>query len=146
MQRRTFLASLIATAVLDPERLLWVPGRKTISIPSPREWLWINLRETQATGLFSNGGRFPGDVVTYMPLDELSAICKKAYENHKTFCRQTFGKFEPLTEAAPMHIELPPGPGVWVETPAYHERHAWVFRVDSRRSVNAGFQYDRFKT
>lgn len=36
MNRRNFLASLLATAVLDPERLLWVPGAKTISIPAPR--------------------------------------------------------------------------------------------------------------
>ena len=30
-----FLASAVATATLDPERLLWVPGQKLISIPSP---------------------------------------------------------------------------------------------------------------
>jgi hypothetical protein len=36
MNRRGFLASLtglLATASLDPERLLWVPGAKTIFIP-----------------------------------------------------------------------------------------------------------------
>jgi hypothetical protein len=32
MSRRGFLAAL-AGAALDPERLLWVPGRKLISIP-----------------------------------------------------------------------------------------------------------------
>lgn len=31
--RRGFLATLIGAAVLDPERLLWVPGKKMISIP-----------------------------------------------------------------------------------------------------------------
>ncbi len=31
--RRGFL-SLLAAAVLDPERLLWIPGRKLISIPA----------------------------------------------------------------------------------------------------------------
>lgn len=42
MNRRSFLASLIATATLDPERLLWVPGRKTISVPPAHleEWHW----------------------------------------------------------------------------------------------------------
>jgi hypothetical protein len=34
--RRTFLAALAATLVLDPERELWVPGRKTWSIPAAR--------------------------------------------------------------------------------------------------------------
>lgn len=38
MNRRGFLSALIgfaATATLDPERLLWVPGQKLISIPAP---------------------------------------------------------------------------------------------------------------
>ena len=37
MNRRAFISSLIGTAgafALDPERLLWVPGRKLISIPA----------------------------------------------------------------------------------------------------------------
>lgn len=36
--RRGFLgllAGIAAGAVLDPERLLWIPGAKTISIPAP---------------------------------------------------------------------------------------------------------------
>jgi hypothetical protein len=38
MNRRGFLgllAGVAAGAVLDPEKLLWVPGRKLISIPPP---------------------------------------------------------------------------------------------------------------
>lgn len=34
MNRRNFLAAL-AAAALDPERLLWQPGAKLISIPRP---------------------------------------------------------------------------------------------------------------
>jgi hypothetical protein len=33
--RRGFLGALLGAAVLDPEKLLWVPGAKTISIPRP---------------------------------------------------------------------------------------------------------------
>lgn len=33
MNRRGFLASLLATVVVDPERLLYVPGKRLISIP-----------------------------------------------------------------------------------------------------------------
>lgn len=33
LKRRSFIASLLATAVIDPERLLWVPGRKKIFVP-----------------------------------------------------------------------------------------------------------------
>lgn len=32
--RRSFLAAMAAACVLDPERLLWVPGAKMISIPA----------------------------------------------------------------------------------------------------------------
>lgn len=43
MNRRSFLtglATLIGGAALDPERLLWVPGKKLISIPKPA---WTDL-------------------------------------------------------------------------------------------------------
>lgn len=41
MRRRDFLGALLAGAVMDPERLLWVPGRKKIFIPpAPRVLSW----------------------------------------------------------------------------------------------------------
>lgn len=36
MNRRGFIGSLIASAVLDPDKLLWRPGARLISIPKPR--------------------------------------------------------------------------------------------------------------
>jgi hypothetical protein len=36
MNRRSFLGAILASAVLDPERLLWRPGAKLISIPKPQ--------------------------------------------------------------------------------------------------------------
>lgn len=36
MNRRAFLGALLAAFVVDPERLLWIPGRKLVSIPKPR--------------------------------------------------------------------------------------------------------------
>lgn len=36
MQRRSFLAALAGAFALDPERALYVPGKKLISIPRPR--------------------------------------------------------------------------------------------------------------
>lgn len=33
LNRRGFLGSMVAAFALDPERALWVPGAKTISIP-----------------------------------------------------------------------------------------------------------------
>lgn len=35
LNRRGFLAALTAAFVVDPERLLWVPGKKLISIAKP---------------------------------------------------------------------------------------------------------------
>src|SRR5262245_320896 len=40
MDRRGFLTALIGAATLDPERLLWVPGKKLISIPSVKVFDW----------------------------------------------------------------------------------------------------------
>ena len=40
LSRRGFLSAFGATAVLDPERLLWRPGAKHISIPKPT---WVGL-------------------------------------------------------------------------------------------------------
>ncbi len=40
MNRRGFLglfAGAVAGATLDPERALWIPGAKTISIPKPQQ-------------------------------------------------------------------------------------------------------------
>lgn len=36
MNRRSFLAAIAGAFAADPERLLWIPGAKTISIPAPR--------------------------------------------------------------------------------------------------------------
>lgn len=38
MTRRGLIGALMGAATLDPERLLWVPGAKVISIPKPLIW------------------------------------------------------------------------------------------------------------
>jgi hypothetical protein len=42
LSRRGFLGALLGTAVLDPKRLLWIPGKKLISIPRPRVRVYSN--------------------------------------------------------------------------------------------------------
>lgn len=45
MNRRGFFgafAAFAATATLDPERLLWVPGKKLISIPAPPRLMTVD--------------------------------------------------------------------------------------------------------
>jgi hypothetical protein len=47
MGRRGFLGALFGAAALDPERLLWVPRQKLISIPAPqlyKGWASVSLR------------------------------------------------------------------------------------------------------
>jgi hypothetical protein len=54
MNRRSFLAAL-AGLTLDPDRLLWIPGRKTWSIPAPEripEWPEV-LRKLREYGPIS---------------------------------------------------------------------------------------------
>ncbi len=35
MTRRGLIGALLGAATMDPERLLWVPGQRVISIPKP---------------------------------------------------------------------------------------------------------------
>lgn len=58
MNRRGFLgalAAIAATATLDPERLLWVPGKKLISIPAPSPVEVFRFME-----LYDRGGELIG--------------------------------------------------------------------------------------
>ena len=45
MNRRRFLKFLAASLVADPERLLWVPGKKLISIPATNLSTGLSLDE-----------------------------------------------------------------------------------------------------
>lgn len=50
MNRRGFLSllgGLASGAVLDPERLLWVPGARLISVPKPTADVSSTLREME---------------------------------------------------------------------------------------------------
>ena len=61
MNRRNFLSALIAAgtaAAVDPERLLWTPGRKLISIPKPplvEDWT-VQLRRLKRGDVFTISG------------------------------------------------------------------------------------------
>lgn len=37
LNRRGFMGALAGALALDPERLLWVPGKKLISVPKPTD-------------------------------------------------------------------------------------------------------------
>lgn len=43
LNRRVFLSTLAAGFALDPERILWRPGAKHISIPKPQEGKVIQI-------------------------------------------------------------------------------------------------------
>lgn len=73
MNRRGFLTTLAAAltgAVLDPERLLWVPGQKTIFIPSIEQTnTWLTPEAT-----FSDGQLIASvweEIVGKRPLDNI---------------------------------------------------------------------------
>jgi hypothetical protein len=46
VNRRGFLAALAGAFVADPERALWVPGQKLISIPSPIRPIYSRINTT----------------------------------------------------------------------------------------------------
>ncbi len=68
MNRRTFIASLIAGATLDPERLLWVPGRKKVFIPPPRPFPELmNYQQVWLRSLGITVSLINGEVVSWSP-------------------------------------------------------------------------------
>lgn len=110
MNRRSFLASVAAALVLDPERALWVPGKKLISIPKPRPpidfepWFQVPFEYNAAPGglkelwessvlAFAKSGMGP----------DLSIECadKLVTEWEKRFCPPMYGARPPFTPPRP---------------------------------------------
>jgi hypothetical protein len=73
MNRRGFLG-LLAGVVLDPERLLWVPGRKLISIPQPKHYTAVQLIYDANRRLMCEGVFRLGDEDCANAFDELNAL------------------------------------------------------------------------
>lgn len=67
MKRRAFLASLGAAFALDPERALWVPGAKTISVPAPRVTRsFIDACAAQQAAIDEYGYHWRRDEIVYV--------------------------------------------------------------------------------
>ena len=80
MNRRGFigmLGAVAASAVLDPERALWVPGAKTISIPpvvSPAAWhsLAVDIGPTDLTDLDDERFFLPARLMLIKTVEEMA--------------------------------------------------------------------------
>ena len=76
MNRRSFLnvlATAGAVAAMDPERLLWVPGKKLISIPKPPILIptWIQIAgPLQQFNLSGSYGVVPGTPGEFLTADQ----------------------------------------------------------------------------
>lgn len=66
MNRRQLLKMLAGAMVMDPERLLWVPGKKMISIPAPLSLQWV--RDTDAFNILA------AVITNELQLDEARAL------------------------------------------------------------------------
>lgn len=63
MNRRSFfsaIGAIAATAAVDPERLLWTPGKKLISIPKAGSWMEDEFQKDLA---FLSGQQWPADIL-----------------------------------------------------------------------------------
>lgn len=73
MNRRAFLATLASAAAgiaLDPERALWVPGRKRIFLPAQPPSLWSPVA-LHAGDIFTIAGVYAVNPITQRNLDGL---------------------------------------------------------------------------
>ncbi len=69
MNRRGFLGSLAgfaAACTLDPERALWAPGAKTISVPKPPKLITFNVGDE-----ITIEGRYRVSPITRRPMQDL---------------------------------------------------------------------------
>ncbi len=98
MNRRLFLASLIGSAsaaIIDPDRLLWVPGRKLISIPKP---LVIPANLLNVGDVITISGRFIFNPITR----EMTAVLQPFRISHKAQSQiETSWILEPLLDLRP---------------------------------------------
>ena len=93
MNRRAFLETLLGSAAaltLDPERLLWLPGEKTVFIPPSIRLIPINIAQTQL-GEFHNGLSSPSDWITYQSFGAMDTHCQLAYLRHVERVQNLFG-------------------------------------------------------
>lgn len=105
----SMLAAAAAAAVADPERLLWVPGRKLISIPPAPKAIYLRVN-TSYTG---------GSVAAYYAIEILDQYGKR-FSIHRLSRQQTM--LRPLSEF-PRCLPSPPLPDLvglklWPRGPA----------------------------
>jgi hypothetical protein len=81
LNRRSFFASLAggaAALTLDPDKLLWVPGKKLISIPAPRPFLAIGDIVTFGVG----------DIVTFSKWSQCLIVTSSAESLERMWARR----------------------------------------------------------
>ena len=78
LNRRGFLGTLLAGAALDPERLLWVPGKKLISIPKPRllSLRFLHFFNSEANSMVSRVDILPDSFVG-PPIGEIYRVSQQ---------------------------------------------------------------------
>lgn len=65
LNRRGFLAAVAAAFVVDPEKLLWRPGTKLISIPKPKRRLLYHFQGVKYFQTRGNHGQLMNYLVCY---------------------------------------------------------------------------------
>jgi hypothetical protein len=102
MNRRSFLAALAAGFAFDPERLLFVPGKKTFSIPKPR----VGPEDSTVTVPFFN----IGDIVTFSGRYAINPRTRKELTHLQEFrvthvyeSGRIVARFEPVEPAIRPH-------------------------------------------
>jgi hypothetical protein len=137
MHRRAFLQLATAAAaglVLDPERALWVPGRKTIFLPpAPRVWtaMDLGLRKGDVItieGHYETNPRGHRELRRYVVVSVEQSIPEPRPEfGHVTLVGRGTVVLGPL--AAPI---MPVKPEYWYDRPRYRDPATEVARRRER--------------
>jgi len=101
MNRRGLVSGLFAvsaTAAIDPERLLWIPKAKTISIPKIRPSLWSGPDGTTIFPAYSADGGIANGVIYYLkhPDNVIEGVRVVGYENISKLAAQLEYAYGPV--------------------------------------------------
>lgn len=101
MTRRTLLAALAASFTQDPEKLLWRPGAKLISIPKPRRPRdYTMLFKTDGCGKYGLQAHAHGFPKLQGPLVAVPHICPTS-EQWNNAWDKALSEFLKLEQARP---------------------------------------------
>lgn len=102
VNRRGFLTTLAAAAAgaaLDPERLLWVPGEKTVILPPAGGWIGVDFGWSEPEISIWRGG-IRGGKNELLTVDMITKEALKVLDNNLKLAKELQRRYNSIRSAA----------------------------------------------